>query len=56
MFPPHLREEMAKKLLDLAEVNPETRPFQLTLDEFKRIVSAFSFVCQDNPKLAKYVI
>lgn len=54
LFPPHVREEMAVKLLHLAEVNPDTRSFQLTLEEFKRLVSAFSYMCQDYPKLLKY--
>ncbi|KAK3921702.1 Dimethyladenosine transferase 1, mitochondrial [Frankliniella fusca] len=54
LFPTHLREEMATKLLHLAEVNQNAKPFQLTLDEFKRIVSAYNVICQENPKLSRY--
>ncbi|XP_034249396.1 dimethyladenosine transferase 1, mitochondrial [Thrips palmi] len=54
LFPEHLRKQLSHKMLDIAEVNPETRAFQLTMDEFQRLVMAYEHLCSDQPKLFKY--
>jgi len=54
LFPKPGRQDLSNKMLDLAEVTEDTRPFQLTLDEFKRLVMAYKHLCNENPKLMKY--
>lgn len=54
LFPAYQRDDLSNRLLHLAEVNPDTRPYQLTLDEFRRLVLAFKHLCQENPKLHKF--
>ena len=45
---------MGKKLYQIADIDPTTRPFQLTIEEFGRICQAYISICDQDPRLYKY--
>ncbi|CAH1155629.1 unnamed protein product [Phaedon cochleariae] len=54
LFPEDTREYLAKKLLNSAEVDITTRPFEITNEEFVRIFHAYKEICDENPGVAEY--
>ncbi|XP_072397188.1 mitochondrial dimethyladenosine transferase 1-like [Diabrotica undecimpunctata] len=54
LFPEDKRNELGNKLLHLAEVDPTTRPFQISNEEFVRIFYAYNLLCEENPGLENY--
>ncbi|XP_072397759.1 dimethyladenosine transferase 1, mitochondrial [Diabrotica undecimpunctata] len=54
LFPEDKRKELGNKLLQLAEVDPTTRPFQISNEEFVRIFYAYNLLCEENPGLENY--
>ena len=53
LFPPE-EVSLAKEMIDLAEIDPETRPYQLTIDEFSRLCGAYLEICRRHPGLIEY--
>lgn len=43
-----------KKLFLLADIDPHTRPFQLTNEEFARLAYAYNAVSQQYPEIIDY--
>ena len=41
-------------MFHLADVDPTTRPFQLTIEEFRRLCHAYCTICDRDPRLYKY--
>ncbi|KAF4530970.1 hypothetical protein B566_EDAN018983 [Ephemera danica] len=54
LFPLVLRDSLAPELFIRSDISPETRPFQLSLHEFSRLVEAYWDLCQREPKLFDY--
>lgn len=54
LFPENLREELGVKLCKLADIDPTTRPFQISNEEFVRILYAYKVICEDHPGLEQY--
>lgn len=45
---------MAGELLNAASIEPNTRPFQLTVGEYGRICEAYMDICKNKPDYMKY--
>lgn len=54
LFPKDARDEMAKRLFKMAEVDPVTRPFQIANGEFSRICNAYSDLIIKYPEFENY--
>jgi len=54
LFPASTRSEMTPLLLDMADVDGTVRPFQLSVEEFARLCSAYQVLCQRHPNLFRY--
>jgi len=54
LFPKPVRLKLANELLTDAAIDPNTRPFQLTVSEFGRICEAYMSICKENPNYIKY--
>lgn len=54
LFPDDKSDELTKEIFDVSEVDPTTRPFQLTIEELNRMAMAYFAICQRFPKLAEY--
>lgn len=54
MFPKPVCEKLSTELLISAAIDPNTRPFQLTISEFGRICEAYMSICKENPDYLKY--
>lgn len=49
-----MRFIVAKKLFHLADVDPHSRPFQLSNEEFARLAYAYNCILEENPDVADY--
>jgi len=54
LYPEDLRDELTKKTFDMAEVNPEARSFQLSVDECLRIATAYNELIKIYPHVESY--
>lgn len=54
LFPIPVRQQLGKEMYSLADVEPTTRPFQLTIEEFGRLCQAYCNICDRDPRLYKY--
>ncbi|XP_068618283.1 dimethyladenosine transferase 1, mitochondrial [Battus philenor] len=54
LFPEDVREEMALKMYSLADLDPVTRPYQITNLEFGRLCEAYNTILSKYPELEKY--
>ncbi|CAG9855879.1 unnamed protein product [Phyllotreta striolata] len=54
LFPEEHRKELGSKLLQLAEIDPTIRPFQISNEEFVRIFYAYKILCEERPDLINY--
>lgn len=54
LFPKSKREELTVKLLTVADVDPQTFPYCLNMDELNRLVHTYSLILEQHPSLAKY--
>ncbi|XP_068209849.1 mitochondrial dimethyladenosine transferase 1 [Palaemon carinicauda] len=56
LFPLTVRDELVDKMFTVAEVDPTTRPMQLSIPEFNRLCHAYSAILEQKPHLAKFSI
>lgn len=54
LFPVTHREEMAKKMFTVADVDPTIRPFELTVPEFNRLCHAYAAILEQIPSLSRF--
>lgn len=54
LYPEDLRDELTEKTFVIAEVNPEARSFQLSVDECLRIASAYNQLLKVYPHIETY--
>lgn len=54
LFPEDVREEMALKMYELAEIDPVTRPFQIANTEFARLCEAYNEIITKYPEFEHY--
>lgn len=54
LFPEEVREEMALKMYNMAEIDPMTRPFQIANMEFARICEAYNDLIKKYPEFENY--
>lgn len=54
MFPKPVREKLSTQLLMSAAIEPSTRPFQLTVQDFGKICEAYVSICKEKPDYMKY--
>jgi len=41
LFPSQVREQLTKQMFLFSEINPQTRPVELTMEEFSRLCDAY---------------
>lgn len=54
LFPVEVRDEMALRMYKMADIDPVTRPFQITNTEFARICHAYSEIINKYPEFEHY--
>ncbi|KAL0270624.1 UNVERIFIED_CONTAM: hypothetical protein PYX00_007972 [Menopon gallinae] len=54
LFPETVTTQLAKEVFAISEIDPQARPFQLTIEEFGRIVDAYKKICDRDPRLFHY--
>ncbi|XP_022904059.1 dimethyladenosine transferase 1, mitochondrial [Onthophagus taurus] len=54
LFPEKLREQLGTQLFVLADVDYETRPFQITNEEFSRLCYAYDTLCKEYPEIVNF--
>lgn len=54
LFPISSREKFRKEMCQLADIDPTTRPFQLTVPEFGRLCHAYCDIISRHPTLIHY--
>ncbi len=54
LYPEDLRDELTDKTFRMAEVNPEARSFQLSVDECLRIAGAYHDLVKIHPHIESY--
>jgi len=54
LYPENLRDELTEKTFDMAEVNPEARSYQLSVDECLRIATAYHEILNIHPQIESY--
>lgn len=54
LFPENVRVELAQKMFYLADVDPTTRPFQISNEEFARLCYAYHEICNEYVDLENY--
>ncbi|CAK1550653.1 unnamed protein product [Leptosia nina] len=54
LFPEDFKEEMAKTMLKMAEIDPVTRPFQIANGEFSRLCDAYGEIIKKYPEFENY--
>ena len=54
LYPEDLREDLTRQTFKLADVDELIRPFQLSVEEFLRIASAYSDILKVYPDIEKY--
>ncbi|XP_059050743.1 dimethyladenosine transferase 1, mitochondrial [Achroia grisella] len=56
LFPEDVRKEFALKMYKMADIDPITRPFQITNTEFARICEAYNEIVKEYPEFEHYDI
>lgn len=54
LFPEDMRKELAVKMFHLADIDPKTRPFQISNEEFARLCYAYRLICNEHANLEDY--
>uniref|UniRef100_A0A1B6KI00 rRNA adenine N(6)-methyltransferase n=1 Tax=Graphocephala atropunctata TaxID=36148 RepID=A0A1B6KI00_9HEMI len=54
LFPRGSWERLVPEMMERAEVNPQARPFQLTVPEFGRLCHVYAEIIQREPTMARY--
>lgn len=54
LFPENVREEMAWRMYEMADIDPVTRPYQIANQEFARICEAYSEIIKKYPEYESY--
>ncbi|XP_066992256.2 dimethyladenosine transferase 1, mitochondrial [Anabrus simplex] len=54
LFPAGKRVEFGQEMYRRADVDPTTRPYQLTVEEYGRLCYAYKDICDRDPRLYKY--
>lgn len=54
LFPEEMKDELGYKIFQLADIDPTTRPFQITNEEFARLCYAYQAICNEHPSVLNY--
>lgn len=54
LFPEEIREKMALKMYNIANIDPVTRPYQITNSEFGRLCEAYNIIVTQYPEIENY--
>ncbi|XP_011496010.1 PREDICTED: dimethyladenosine transferase 1, mitochondrial [Ceratosolen solmsi marchali] len=54
LFPPDCRDHLSKVMFKLADVDPKTPAFNLTVEDINRLASAYKYLCIKHQKLITY--
>lgn len=54
LFPPDCQEQLSMLMCKLADVNPETRPYNLTIENIDKLASAYKYICEKHPEIEYY--
>lgn len=51
LFPKELQDELALKMFNLADLDPKTRPFQISNEEYARLCYAYFLICNEHKEV-----
>lgn len=54
LFPEDIREELTAQVLEISDIDPTTRSYQLSVAECLRIASAYNDIIRGQPHIANY--
>ncbi|XP_033341537.2 mitochondrial transcription factor B1 [Megalopta genalis] len=54
LFPLNCREELGTMMYKLSDIDPRTRPMQLTVDNIDKLVSAYKYLVEKHPEVGLY--
>jgi len=55
LFPRKMGNLLGNRMLDMAQINPKQRPFNLRMEEFNKLCHAYNHILQKNPSFSSYV-
>ncbi|XP_054006377.1 dimethyladenosine transferase 1, mitochondrial [Hylaeus anthracinus] len=54
LFPLYCRKELGKMMFNLSDLDPRTRPMQLTMEDINKLVTAYKYLMEKHPEIALY--
>lgn len=54
LFPVHLRKELSLMMFKLTSINPEAKPYHLSVEEVDRLVTAYTYLVEKYPEVIDY--
>lgn len=54
LFPLYCRKELAMMMCKLSDVDPTTRPMQLSVEDIDRLATAYKYLLEKHPELQMY--
>jgi len=54
LYPPVVQDELTAKTFAMAQVDPEVRPFQLSVEECVKLAEAYNKIIEEHPTYAEY--
>ncbi|KAI4504279.1 hypothetical protein M0802_000750 [Mischocyttarus mexicanus] len=54
LFPKYCREELADLVYKLSDLNPMTRPMELTVEDIDKIATAYKYILEKHPEINLY--
>ncbi|XP_012261479.2 dimethyladenosine transferase 1, mitochondrial [Athalia rosae] len=54
LFPEEYKDKLSIMMSKLADIDPTTRPFQLTVQEINRLCTAYKYLCEKHPNIEDY--
>ncbi|XP_034947619.1 dimethyladenosine transferase 1, mitochondrial [Chelonus insularis] len=54
LFPPYIKDDLALLMLNLADLDPGMRSFELSVEDIDRLCTAYKYVIEKHPELKDY--
>ncbi|KZC13118.1 PREDICTED: dimethyladenosine transferase 1, mitochondrial [Dufourea novaeangliae] len=54
LFPPECRKECGHMMYKLTDLNPQTRPMELSVEDIDKLVSAYKYLIEKHPEIGVY--
>lgn len=54
LFPPETREELSLVMCKISDVDPQARPYELSVEDVHRLCSAYKYLLEKHPEIRGY--